>query len=57
MRDEMDGRLWDAHGRELSDGLHRLFTRIGEAAVRLARATFAEAAPGPRSSRQRPGQA
>ena len=37
MRDEMDGRLWDAHGRELTDGLHRLFTGIGAALTRLHR--------------------
>jgi hypothetical protein len=35
MRDEMDSRLWAAHGREFSDDLHALFVSAGAAMVRL----------------------
>jgi hypothetical protein len=38
MRDEMDGRLWDAHGHAFSENLHRLFSGIGEAIKRFYRA-------------------
>jgi hypothetical protein len=57
MRDEIDGRLWVAHGHQFSDDLHRLFVGIGKRLVRLRDIDWiagwrrASAAP------SRPGQA
>ncbi|HEX9955020.1 MAG TPA: hypothetical protein VGB48_07390 [Allosphingosinicella sp.] len=56
MRDEMDGRIWDAHGQQFSNDLHRLLTGTGAALRRLK----AEAKPILHSSptgRSRAGQA
>jgi hypothetical protein len=35
MRDEIDGRLWDAHGQQFSEDLHNLFVAAGAALARL----------------------
>ena len=35
MRDEMDGRLWTAHGQRFSEDLHRGFLRAGATLARL----------------------
>ena len=37
MRDEMDGRLWEAHGHAFSEDLHKLFVAAGAALARLHR--------------------
>ena len=56
MRDEIDGRLWAAHGEQFSKSLHSGFVAVAGALVRL----WAEA-PGVRSdrpaTRSRAGQA
>jgi hypothetical protein len=35
MRDEIDARLWDEHGRVLSEDLDKLFKRLAGAARKL----------------------
>ena len=57
MRDEIDGRIWDAHGHAFSESLHNLFTAIGAAVTRLYRLEWD--APWRRmgATRSRPGQA
>ena len=37
MRDEMDARMWNEHGHQFSEDLHRLLTRIRAAVRTLAR--------------------
>ena len=37
MRDEMDGRLWDAHGQQFSQDLHNVFVAARAALARLHR--------------------
>jgi hypothetical protein len=41
MRDEMDARLWEAHGREFSDDLHRLLRAVMVTFCRMAAINFA----------------
>ena len=57
MRDEMDGRLWDAHGRQFSDDLHHLSTAAAAALARLSRAAVKAAWQGSTAAQRRPGQA
>jgi hypothetical protein len=57
MRDEIDGRLWKAHGHNFSNDLHRLFVSIGKALGRLHRAAWGAPWRRAGASRSRPGQA
>ncbi len=57
MRDEIDGRLWAAHGHNFSDDLHKILVSAGKALARLHRIEWD--APWRRASApgSRPGQA
>ncbi|HEX8534159.1 MAG TPA: hypothetical protein VF662_08330 [Allosphingosinicella sp.] len=41
MRDEMDARMWDAHGQQFSDDLHRLFQAVKVTFCKIAAINFA----------------
>ncbi|HEY7810325.1 MAG TPA: hypothetical protein VIA98_08100 [Allosphingosinicella sp.] len=56
MRDEMDARLWEAHGRQFSDDLHNGLLRVGAALARLWNAAI-PASHSPPATRARAGQA
>ncbi len=41
MRDQIDARLWDTHGRQFSDDLHRFFGAVHHTFCRMAAINFA----------------
>jgi hypothetical protein len=57
MRDEMDARIWNKHGHQFSDDLHRLFTAAGAALARLGRAALEAPRSGVTPASRRTGQA
>ncbi len=40
MRDEIDARIWNEHGHQFSDDLHRLFKAIAVTFCKLAEVQF-----------------
>ena len=57
MRDEIDGRLWDAHGAALTESLHAFFVAVGAALARLHRWDWEAPWRGAAARRSRIGQA
>ena len=57
MRDEIDGRLWNAHGQQFSDDLHKGLVAAGAALARLHRLAWEAPWRRPPARHSRVGQA
>ncbi len=50
MRDEIDARIWNEHGRQISEDLHRFFRAVHVTFCKMAEINFS--APWRKSSRR-----
>jgi hypothetical protein len=57
MRDEIDGRIWDAHGHAFSETLDKVLRSAGTALAKLHRLAWEASWRRARAPRHRAGQA